>query len=182
MAKVNKNIIIQGLSGSLGDQIVIRVDKAGRTRVSVKPSFDPDYQFNEAQLEQQEQFRAAATYAKDAKTNEEYVTKAEGTPLTPYNVAVADWFHEPEIAAIDLSAWSGQIGQMIRIQATDDVKVTQVSVVITDENDTVLEQGQAVNDGGGWWEYVTTEAASGNPKVIATAYDLPGHIASMTSG
>ncbi len=89
MAKVSKNIIIQGLSGSLGDQIVIRQDKAGRTIVSVKPAFDPDYQFNEAQLEHQEQFRVATTYAKDAKTNEEYVSKAEGTPLTPYNVAVA---------------------------------------------------------------------------------------------
>ncbi len=84
--------------------------------------------------------------------------------------------------AIDLSAWSGQIRQAIRIQAMDDVKVTQVSVVITDENDNMLEQGQAVNDGSGWWNYTTTEAASGNPKVIATAYDLPGHIASMTNG
>ena len=42
MAKVRNNIIIQGLSGSLGEQLVIKQDKAGRTIVGVAPSFDPN--------------------------------------------------------------------------------------------------------------------------------------------
>ena len=81
--------------------------------------------------------------------------------MTPYNVAVADWFHEPEIKDIDLSGWNGQAGQTIRIEAVDDVQVKQVTVVITDETGTVLEQGAAVQADSLWWTYTTTKAASG---------------------
>ena len=34
MARVKKNVVMKGLSGSLGDQVVIKRDKAGRTIVS----------------------------------------------------------------------------------------------------------------------------------------------------
>ena len=37
--------------------------------------------------------------------------------MSPSNIAMADWFHPPEIKEIDLSAWTGQAGQSIRIQA-----------------------------------------------------------------
>ena len=180
MAKVRQNIVIHGLSGQLGDELVVRQDKAGRTIVSAKAPADPNRQFTDVQIAHQEQFREATGYAKAAKGEEVYVEKAKGTPMTPYNVAVADWFHEPEIKEIDLSGWNGQAGQTICIEAMDDVQVKQVTVVITDENDAVLEQGSAVQAEGLWWNYTTTQAASGTPKVIASAQDLPGHIAQMT--
>lgn len=123
MAKVRNNIIIQGLSGSLGEQLVIKQDKAGRTIVGVAPSFDPNRTYTEAQTEQHEKFRDASIYAKGAKDEEIYVEKAEGTPINPYNVAMADWFHAPEVTEIDAEAWSGQAGQVIRIQAVDNVQV-----------------------------------------------------------
>lgn len=179
MAKIRKNIIIQGFSGTLGDQLVIRQDKAGRTILAVPPTFDPDRTFTEAQLERQERFRDASTYAKDAKTNEEYVTKAEGTPMNPYNVAIADWFHAPEVQEIDVSAWTGESNEMIRIQAVDDVKVTKVTVVITDGSGTVLEQGEAVNAGSGWWEYTTQNATPGATRIVASARDLPGNLTEL---
>lgn len=177
MAKVRNNIIIQGLSGSLGDQLVIKQDKAGRTIVGVAPAFDPNRTFSEAQTEQHDKFRNASIYAKGAKDEEVYTEKAEGTPLNPYNVAMADWFHAPEITELDASAWTGAIGQVIRIQAVDDVKVTQVNVVITDNAGTVLEQGAAVQAEGAWWNYTTTATAPEYPRIVATARDLPGHIA-----
>ena len=180
MAKVRNNILVRGLSGAVGEQFVIRKDKAGRTIVSNKPEFDENRQFSEAQLAQQEAFREASAYAQTAKDQEVYVAKAEGTPLHPRNVAMADWLHEPQIKDIDLSGWSGLAGQVIRIQAVDDVQVRQVTVVITDEAGAVLEQGSAVRAEGLWWNYTTTQAASGTPKVIASAQDLPGHIAKMT--
>ena len=139
MAKVRNNIIIQGLSGSVGEQLVIKQDKAGRTIVGVAPSFDPNRTYTEAQTEQHEKFRDASIYAKGAKGEEIYVEKAEGTPMNPYNVAMADWFHAPEVTEIDAEAWSGQIGQVIRIQAVDNVQVTQVNVVITDAENAVVE-------------------------------------------
>lgn len=111
MAKVRNNIIIQGLSGSLGDQLVIKQDKAGRTIVGVAPAFDPNRTFTEAQAEQHEKFRNASIYAKGAKNDEVYVDKAEGTPLNPYNVAMADWFHAPEIKGIDVSHGTDKLGR-----------------------------------------------------------------------
>jgi hypothetical protein len=180
MAKVRNNVIIRGLSGSLGDQVVIKVDKAKRTIVGNKPVFPEDREFSLAQLAHQEKFREAALYAKDAKDLEVYVKRAEGTPMYSYNIALADYLQPPEIKEIDLSAWTGSPGETIRIQAVDDVEVKMVKVVITDANDVVLEQGPAVKEEGGWWTYQTTVSVSDNPKVVAIAEDLPGHTVSMT--
>jgi hypothetical protein len=176
MAKVRNNIIIQGLSGTLGDQLVIKQDKAGRTIVATPPTVDPNRTFSAAQLERQDKFRDASVYAKGAKGETIYAEKAKGTPRTPSNVAMADWFHAPEIPEVDTSAWTGAVGQVIRIQAVDDVKVTQVNVVITDNLDAVLEQGAAVQAEGAWWNYTTTTTAENNAKIVATARDLPGNI------
>ncbi len=180
MAKVRNNIIIQGLSGSLGDQLVIKQDKAGRTIVAVPPSTDPNRVFTEAELERQGKFRDASVYAKGAKSESVYVEKAEGTPMNPYNVAIADWFHAPEVTEIDTEAWSGQAGQVIRIQAVDNVQVTQVNVVITDAENAVVEQGAAVRAEGAWWAYTTTATVAGEVKIVVTARDLPGNIASLS--
>jgi len=90
MAKVRNNVIVRGLSGSFGEQMVIRIDKAGRTIVSNKPEFDENRVFTSDQQAQQEKFREAVAYAKDVKEEEVYLTKAEGTPMSPYNVAMAD--------------------------------------------------------------------------------------------
>ena len=181
MAKVRNNIVIRGLSGSFGEQMVIRIDKAGRTIVCNKPEYDENREFTPAQLAHQQKFREAVVYAKDAKAQPIYVAKAEGTPMQPYNVALADFLHAPEVKEIDLSAWTGASGQQIRIRAMDDVQVTQVTVVITDEDDVVLEQGAAVEEDGGWWTYTTTTLiGETTPKVIVSVKDLPGHIAQMT--
>ncbi len=181
MAKVRNNMMVRNLSGAVGEQFVIRKDKAGRTIVSNMPDFDENRPFSEAQLAQQDAFKRAAAYGKAAKGQAVYVAKAAGTPMHPSNVAMADFLHKPEIKEIDLSGWNGQAGQTIRIEAEDDVQVKQVTVVITDEAGTVLEQGAAVAAGDGlWWNYTTTKAASGTPKVVVSAEDLPGHIGKMT--
>jgi selenophosphate synthetase-related protein len=179
MAKIRKNIIIQGFSGTLGDQLIIKQDKAGRTILAVPPTVDPNRTYSEAQQAQHQKFRDAATYAKGAKDAEEYVDKAKGTPQTPSNVAMADWFHAPEIKEIDVTAWHGTAGQMIRILAVDDVKVTQVTVVITDGAGTVLEQGAAVQAEGAWWNYTTTVTDPNASRIVVSARDLPGHIGEL---
>lgn len=179
MAKIRKNIVIQGLSGSLGDQLVIRQDKAGRTIIAASPSFDPDRTYSEAQQAQQERFRDAATYAKDAKSQAVYQNKAEGTPKSAYNVAMADWFHAPEVGEIDAEGWSGQEGEVIRVRAVDDVQVTQVTVLITDGGGNVLDQGPATNAGGGWWTYTTQAATPGASRIVASARDLPGNVTQL---
>ncbi len=178
MAKVRQNIVVQGLSGSLGDQLTIRQDKAGRTIISAKRTLNPNQVFSDAQKLHQQAFREAAAYAQSAKDLPVYALKAAGTPLNPYNAAVADWFHAPEILDVDLRGWSGQAGQVIRVKAIDDVQVTQVTVAISTESDTLIEQGAATRADGLWWQYIT--AAAGGLKVLVSAQDLPGHVAEMT--
>jgi hypothetical protein len=54
-------------------------------------------------------------------------------------------------------------------------------VLITDAEDVLIEQGAAEQVNGLWWVYTTTQAAAGQPKVIAMAQDLPGNIARMVA-
>ena len=180
MAKVFNNIVLSGLTGSLGDKLVLRRGRRGQTIVSKKPVFAPDREFSAAQKEHQQAFREAAAYAKAAKNKQVYLEKAEKTGQAPYNLAVRDWFNKPQIKALDVTGWNGQAGQAILIKAVDDVQISRVSVVITDGNGTVFEQGNAQPGEASWWIYVTTVPTNGNRHLEVTAMDLPGNKASTT--
>lgn len=177
MAKVNSNLVMHGLSGKLGEQLVVKGAKGGRTIISAKPNFSSGRTFSTAQLIQQQAFREAAAYGKAMKGEQIYISKADGTALTPYNVAVADWFNRPEILEVNTMAWHGAAGDMIRMRVQDDVRVDQVTVMISDGEGTVLESGQAGEKGALWWEYVTTSDVSGSLTLTVAARDLPGHVA-----
>ncbi|MBN1312760.1 MAG: hypothetical protein JXB30_15205 [Anaerolineae bacterium] len=178
MAKTHDNLVIQGLSGQLGNQLVVRHFKDGRTVVGKKPTFSDDREFSEKQKGHQSAFKEASAYAKEAaKTEAIYAEKAQGTSKTAYNVALADWFHPPEITGIDVSRWTGSVGEPIRIKALDDVKVKQVVVIIIDEAEMVIEQGAAEQVDNLWWIYTTTQTAPERATVIAAAQDLPGNVA-----
>ncbi len=68
------------------------------------------------------------------------------------------------------SGWDAMVRQ-IRIWATDDVQVAGVSVSVLDEDGRVLEQGEALQGRGDWWEYMPSTAG----KVVVEARDLPGN-------
>lgn len=177
MAKVQKNIIIEGISGSLGDQLVIKTGKGGQTIISTTPKFSQNRTFTDAQQAQMAKFREGSAYAKDAAKSEPiYADKATGTAQNAYNVALADFMHPPEILEVDLSGYTGKSGDTIRARVQDDVKVNKVSIVIADAQDQLIEQGAATADTGLWWKYsVTANAPGSNVKVIVHAWDLPGH-------
>jgi hypothetical protein len=165
MADVVDNVIVEGLSGKLGKQLVIRRLRDGRTIVCKSPDFS-HRKLSEAQKEHHQRVRQASAYAKPAsKSNPIYAQLAEGTMKNAYNVAMGDWFNPPVIERL------GRYGAAVRIWATDDVQVVSVSVSVLDENDKVLEQGEAVQGRGDWWEYVPSVAG----KVVAEARDLPGN-------
>jgi hypothetical protein len=168
MTKVRRNIIARGMSSSPDDQLLIRRSRPGRTIVGNQAAFRAD-----------RAFREAAAYAQSAQEHPAYLQQTKILGICPYNLALADWFHMPEVLEIDLAAWDGQAGQPIRILAVDDVRVTRVSVVIVDESDVVIEHGEAARVDCLWWQYVTSAAAAGSPKVLVSARDLPGHVAVM---
>lgn len=176
MAKVHNNVLLRGISGLVGDQLVLKRDKAGRTILSNKPHFREDRVFTPAQQAQQARFRAARAYAREAKSLEVYQAKAAGTPQTPSNVAMSDWCHAPEIREVDLSSWTGQAGQVIRVRAVDDVLVKKVEVMILGAEGEVSERGEGMREDGEWWLYRTTRTVMGATKVVARAEDLPGHV------
>jgi hypothetical protein len=180
MAKVGKNIVIQGISGSLGDQLVIQGGKGGQTIIRTKPT-PSSKEPTPAQQATRERFQEATAYGKAAKDTPAYVEKAAGTPQTTYNVAVADWFHAPEVDEIDLSAWTGGVGETLRARARDDVQVEGVHFLIATEDGTLVEAGAGTPEGAGlWWRYETTVDHPGGPaKVVVTARDLPGHAGSL---
>src|SRR5689334_12887415 len=118
MAKVRKNIIIEGISGKLGGQLVFRNLKDGRTIVCAAPDFS-NRVLSTDQKAHHSKFKAASVYAKVAQFSEPiYAQLKEGTTMTAYNIALADYFHPPVIHAVKHE------GSRVRIHATDDVLVT----------------------------------------------------------
>jgi len=167
MAKVKDNIIMWGLSGSLGPDYYARVTKGGRTIISRKPDFG-NRQFSEGQLHIQSGMKAAAAYAKVAsKENPIYAKRAEGTDKNAYNVAVGDWFNPPVIRSMDLC-----LDGLIRVSATDDVQVTKVIITILDQEGKSLEQGAAELTLGVWWDY----RPANRGRIQVEAWDLAGNV------
>ena len=165
MAKVKKNIVMWGLSGSLGPDHYVRVTRDGRTIISVKPDFS-NRQFSEGQLGHQTRMQKAAAYAKAAKDNPIYIKKAAGTAKNAYNVALGDWFKPPVIRRIE---W--QDGK-VRVSAHDNVMVTRVTVTILDEAGQCLEQGEAELVLGVWWDYRPVNKG----QILIEAWDLAGNV------
>jgi len=181
MAKVAKNMFVRGLTGSLGEQFVIRKGRGGSTIISDKPTFGADRVFTDEQLAHQEDFQQAILYARSVKDEPVYVAKAEGTEMTAFNAAVADWFNKPVVLQIDARAWNGQSGQTIRVKAKDDTRVTQVTVRITAADETLLEQGEAAQVDNLWWAYTSTTVVAdpASARIVATAEDRPGNRAEL---
>lgn len=180
MALVQKNLITKGLSGTLGGTLVFR--KVGnKTVVAVTPSRGKEP--TEKQRNQRERFQLAVLYAKgqmaDPSARADYEAEARGSGLpNAYNIAVADFFHAPDIVAVDLSAYAGRLNDPIRIKVTDDFRVKAVSVEIRNSEGTLVEEGQALVQGNlSDWVYTATVAnldVSGD-KITIRAYDLPGN-------
>ena len=164
MAKVRNNPVVRGISGSIGG-MVFRQLPNGETWVSGKPDFS-HRKFSQGQKSHQKRFKEAAAYAREAaKTHPIYAQLAVGTVKSPYNWALSDWFNPPVIHAIE------RMGNLIRVEASDNVMVTKVRVTILDAEGRVLEQGQAVQAEGNWWEYVSSKEG----KAAAEAWDLAGN-------
>ena len=166
MAKVKKNIIVEGLSGSLGKDHYVRITRDGRTIIGLKPDFS-NRQFSEGQLDHQSRMKQAAAYAKVAsKTNPIYAQKALGKSKNAYNIALGDWFNPPVVNYIDWDQGH------IRVQASDDVIVTKVTITMLNEVGKCLEQGNAELKLGVWWEYQTAH----NGLIRVEAWDLAGNV------
>ena len=94
MAKVANNLVIHGLSGMLGKQVVVRRQKNGEYIVAAAPGHTT-HELSEAQVQHRERFRQAILYAKTAQETPEYEDVAKSRGLSAYNVAT----HSPRAMA-----------------------------------------------------------------------------------
>lgn len=178
MAESKNNVITHGLTGLVGDMLVFR-NRGGKTFVSSKPK-ERTGELSEGQKLQHERFQEAILYAKSATSNPD--TKAEYAKAitgneTAYNVAVADFFHAPNIKSIDLSGYTGKTGETITIRATDDFIVVDVTVSIYNADGTEVEHGQAICTNGADWIYTATADNSSldGDRIVVRATDMPGN-------
>lgn len=179
MAVSKNNVVTNGLSGLVGDMLVFR-NYYGKTIVSSKPK-ERTVNPSVSQQAHTKKFQEAILYAKAAVKNPqtmEIYEQAAKNGLTPYNIAIADFFHAPDIKMIDLSEYTGKLGDLIRIQVVD-YEVKEVVVTIINPDGTEVEHGNAqYSELTGNWEFraTATNTSLDGDKIIVTATDIPGNI------
>lgn len=185
MAKITYAPAVKHMHGHLGKMVF--KERMGEDIVAEKP--DQVNQPNSpAQLQQRDNFRQAAAYAKgalaDTATRAAYLARANELHSSPTAVAVRDWMLWPKVTTVDLSHYNKHVGDAIFIAAQDDFEVTRVTVAIEDSTHTPVESGAAAFDAAsGSWKYTATVDASAQSglTVKATASDRPGHTGTLTA-
>ena len=177
MAESKNNYVMFGMSGKLGKLLIFR-QRGGKTFAMAVPNRTSA--FSEEQLEVQSKFKEAATWARGILLNPEnrkfYNSQATGGQ-SAFNMAIADWFTDPEIKEIDTIDYTGVTGSVIKIQVADIIKVQSVKISITSASGTLLEEGSAVFDANSQqWLYtaVQNNATPVGTLIKATATDKPG--------
>ena len=180
MARVDKNVVTQGLSGKVGTLVFRQRD--GKTIATVAVD-EWTHEGTPAQHVRRTKFQRAVLYGQtvnaDPAAKETYKAAAE-PGQSAYNVALADFMNAPDISEIDVSGYTGLPGQRIRIQVTDDFKVRSVALKIENEDGTLVEEGNAELDEatGIDWLYTTTAENTSliNDKITITAMDIPDNL------
>lgn len=183
MAESKNNIITHGLSGKVGDLIVFS-QRNGKTFVSKAPR-KKTKEDTENQKEHKRKFQKATLYAKsvinDPVQKELYAAASDTSKgMSTYNVAVADLLNAPDIETLDLSGYTGKIGDVIKIIVLDDFAVKAVTVKIENADGSLVEEGSAV-DSGFEWVYTATvnnKDLSGD-KITIKATDNPANVTEM---
>lgn len=173
MARIRKNIILQGVSGKFAGQVVFRQLRDGRTILAAVPDFSKRV-LSEAQLAHHAKVKAASAYAKVAsKVHPIYAQLTAGTTKNAYNMAIADFFHAPVIHEVKRE------GLVLKIWASDNVMVTRVHVTVLGDDGAVLEKGEAMQEENSAerWKFLAQQAG----RAVIEVYDLAGNLTKVES-
>ena len=185
MAKVKLNPVLEKMRGKIGDLVFKRYHD--EIIVSRTPGVEGKTP-TPNQAAQREQFKLAALYGRaalaDPATSALYYEKAKAKGQPVFALLISDFFHAPSVDEIDLSAYTGNGDETIKIRASDDFEVAGVAVRIIDDTGTALETGSAARNGsnGLEWVYSTKAAipAGQHVSIEVTASDRPGHKTTRT--
>lgn len=180
MAESTKNDVVLGMKGKFGKMFVFK-QVAGKTIAARAPG-PSTAEPTPAQLAQRARFQQAILYGQSvvaAPDVKKQYDAAAPEGRSGFTVAVADFMHAPNISQIDLTTYSGQVGDKIRLQVTDDFKVKSVKVTIENGDGSLVEEGNAVQVGDGpEWVYTATTANGSidGDKITVSATDNPANL------
>jgi len=160
------------------EKMIVTKTSSGRTIITKKPFPELNRGLSGSKKSMQKAVRQAVTYAEFAWEQPIYQSKAVGTSISAYNLAVADFLGKPRVLDIDLRRWGKGVGHTIQVWAEDNVMVLSVRLVIR-EGECILEEGEAVQSETDrlLWNYKIKSSIDRKPglDLDAFAYDLPGN-------
>ena len=124
--------------------------------------------FSPGQSVQSQRFQEASAYARQAAhAHPVYTELAKAMKLTPYNIALSDRMNPPVIHRVLYR------NDRIFVEASDNVMVAKVEIIILDERGEIIEQGEALRVQGDWWEYLPKCTGK---NITAAAWDLAANV------
>jgi hypothetical protein len=161
MGKIKNNVIMQGFSGMLGQDLIIKqID--GKTYFVSRPTIKTPP--SARQTESRSKFTEASLFASTAIENpqeyQHYQLVAQFQKLkSAYVAAMTDFLTLPLVETVFTRAYRGTIGDRITITPKLPYKVTDVQVTIVSADGTELEKGSATINGLKWRYTVTASNA-----------------------
>ncbi len=178
MARVKQNALIKGLSGRIGKSIVFKT-YGNVTVVSAYPDMS-NVKLSAKQKTENKKFKEAMAYAKSqmADPTAKALYKAKTTGMQkPHNLAIADFYHPPEIGNVVVSIAQQGKADQISIEAKDDFMVVKVEVEILRNDGRQHEIGNAQEIRENKWQYVVQRVypSAEGLNIIVRAWDRPGN-------
>jgi len=177
-------VVVRGLKGKFADQVVFKKSNGHSIMANVPEK--SKRKASAAQEEARDEFRMAASYAKNAIRDPQlkayYESKAQNGQ-TAFSAALADFLTAPTVRDLDVSGYNGKLGGVIAIRAVDAYSIKTVTVSIKAADGTDLEEGPAVLDSNGnFWNYTATKDAVpvAGTIVKAIAKDNPGNAGTLS--
>jgi len=179
MSTIKNNPLLKGASGMLGDVVVFR-EVRGKLVMSNRPK--KSGVLTEQQRAVRERFLAAVQYSKtqmaDPDSKAWYAARMGSRYLSPYEAAVSDYLKVPVVHNIDVALYTGAVGSIIEVQASDDFQIVSVTVLISTSAGVVLESGEATAKAGNLtWSYAAKviNAAPAGSIIRVSVNDRPGN-------
>jgi hypothetical protein len=181
MARGDKGSLLDGFHGRLNDFIVIK-QRNGKPVICFYPK-GKRIKWTANQVEHRQDFKSATWYARHAIKNPEklaFYKAREHDGINAYNLAIADYMHNPSISSIDIRKARKKDEYLIRVHATDDFIVTRVQITLTDlTGKSSREDAIQFRKTDTWLYRIGSEQLSTILTIKAVAYDYPGHNASL---
>jgi hypothetical protein len=184
MGKVRLNNSLGEVDGKVGELAFVHCAD-GRTLVRKAPVRTAA--FTAAELRNQSRFALAVAYLKGLKANPAayavYKQAAKIRRKRACDLAVADFLNPPVINDVDLSLYTGKVGQSIWIEAVDKFEVKGVAVTISQGDGVLTEQGAALlEEGTTKWHYATQVLVPPGQTVVVNvmASDHASHAVTKT--